>query len=223
MKSSAGSDGAGAARWLTIHDELLRGLTHALSNRVATISAASTLLSLGGASAERAPAMLQAETERLEQLLQLMRQLPHRADAHPEPILAVDAAQSAIGLFAHHPEARDVACEIVTVGDVLPAWADPGALQLALVTALVRAHVHASVGNRIVRVTLGSDTDTATFTVTARANDDGSTRSADADGEVDADCAAAAWLLHDSHGHASVHGGGLQLTVRTLAAARRAR
>ena len=61
------------ARWLEVQDELLRGVTHALSNRIATVSAAAYMLEYGDVTQAEAAESLRTETERMDALLQLLR------------------------------------------------------------------------------------------------------------------------------------------------------
>src|SRR5205085_2142994 len=128
-----------AERWLKIHDELLRGLAHALSNRVATIDAATYMLALDGADVQGQSATLRGEIERLEALLNAMRLLPRQADALAEPFMPGDAIQAALTLIEHHGELRDLQCDVVTQGDVPPVFTDPQALQHALLVAIAAA------------------------------------------------------------------------------------
>ena len=206
-----------------MHDELLRGLTHTLSNRVGTIAAVSSLLDLGGASSARALDTLRTETDRLEQLLLLIRQLPYHTAHAAEPILCADAVNAAIALVAHHPAARDVTCDVVQVGDVPPAWSDPGALQLALTVALISAHANASRGADSVQLRVSSRDEVLRLEVIgASAGDamhDDATR-------LDArarDATAAGWLLRATNGYAVAIEGGIAIEVQSLAAARRKR
>jgi hypothetical protein len=200
-----------------MHDELLRGLTHTLSNRVGTIAAVSSLLDLGGASSARALETLRTETERLEQVLTLLRQLPYRAAQEAEPLLAADVVQGAVALVAHHPAAREVACEVVSDGEVLPAWSDPNALQLAIAVALISAQANASSDADRVQVRLRSHDDVVRFDVTGLQSDP---RAGD---ERMRDAGAASWLLRATDGRAAATEHGLALEVLSLAAARRKR
>ncbi|MDQ6612416.1 MAG: hypothetical protein M3Y64_08280, partial [Gemmatimonadota bacterium] len=105
------------ARWLAVHDELLRGITHALSNRIATVSASSYLFEQGDVQIEHVSDALRVEAERLEKLLQQLRLLPGRPDAMPEPLTANDACAAAAALHAHHLELGDCACDITVDAD----------------------------------------------------------------------------------------------------------
>jgi len=223
VEKSAVSEHDGAARWLAMHDELLRGLTHTLSNRVGTIAAVSSLLELGGASSARALDTLRTETDRLEQLLLLIRQLPYRAAHTAEPILCADAVNAAIALVAHHPAARDVTRDVVEVGDVLPASSDPGALQLALAVALISADANAPRGADRVQVRLSSRDDVVRLEVIGASAGDAMHDDATRLDERARDATAAGWLLRATNGHAVAIERGIAIEVESLAAARRKR
>lgn len=211
-----------SARWLTIHDDLLRGLAHDVSNRVATVSAIASLLDPARLPDERVLSGLRLDAERLERLLEQLRQLPRRADAEAEPMLAGDAVRTALALFACHPEFRDVACTVVAADDVAPVRADPVALAHALCVALTAAaRVGAGRGGAAhagVRVALSTEGDVVRLDVSA----DGSTGEGDVD-DLALDAAAVTWLLEGSRGQGEAHAYGCRVEVPTLQASRRAR
>ncbi len=214
------SEREGAAHWLTIHDDLLRGMTHALSNRVATIMAATTLLELTD-SVGQAGETLRGESERLETLLYTMRQLPRRRGQAPEPIMPEDIARAAIGLHEHHPEWRDIVCAVRLDGDVQPAWAEPGALQLAIAAVLGSAKRQAGASGSVV-ISVRSTDDVVRFDVRVECDDATDASGAVADGNR-RDAEAASWLLAGCDGSATAHANGVLVAVPTLGAARRAR
>jgi signal transduction histidine kinase len=213
------SEHAGAARWLTIHDELLRGLAHTLSNRVATIDAATYMLTLDGADVASQIATLRAETGRLEALLHALRALPRRADADAdaEPVLPNDAVQGALALHAHHGELRDVPCDVNIDADVAPAYADPVALQHALLVAITAARTGAHRAGGRVTVHVSSGADVVRFAITLDGDGD------EASGrERASDALAIDWLLGAHGGRSEPAPGAIAFTVPTLAAARKA-
>jgi len=221
------SEHAGAARWLTIHDELLRGVAHALSNRVATIDGASYMLSLDGADVAGQAATLRGETGRLEALLHALRALPRGTDSEPEPTMPADAVQGALALHAHHGALRDVPCDIDMEADVPPAYADPTALQHALLVAITAARCMAGVRGRVT-LRVRSHADVVEFCAVARhgaapAGDAGAPHARDdAEDAGTDDHRAIDWLL-GAHGGRSVPGSsGVTFTVPTLTAARSA-
>jgi signal transduction histidine kinase len=206
---------AGAARWLTIHDELLRGLAHTLSNRVATIDAATYMLALDGADVLSQAATLRGEAERLEALLQALRALPRRDGAAAEPVMASDAVQGALALHAHLGELRDVPCDVSIDGDVAPAYADPVALQHALLVALTAARTSAQRAGARVRVGVSGDADVVRFAI-------GPSGDVPSDDDRHSDEVAIDWLLGAHGGRSEPGAGAMAFTVPTLAAARNA-
>lgn len=137
---SADENGIGPARWLAIHDELLRGLTHALSNRLGVFEALTTVLEHGGAPDERATSNVRQNVEQLHALLQLFRLLPQRNrerdGAAAEPTLITDAVELAVQLVSHHETVRDASIVVERVNDIVPVWANPLALVHAISVAL---------------------------------------------------------------------------------------
>jgi hypothetical protein len=225
-QTGAASDGApetgapdqGAARWLSVHDDLLRGLTHALSNRLGTISAAAYMVELQPAAHLATAATLRGESERLEELLQLMRLLPRRAEAVPEPVVPTDLVHQAIAVGAYHPEARDIPATVVLDGDQQPAYVEPGSFAMALAVTLGAAQRACGSDGRV-EVHVSSSVDAVRL----------ETRGVRADGTVThpddravADVAAVNWLLRASRGHGALTHHGVLVTVPTLQAARRA-
>lgn len=207
----------GAARWLSVHDDLLRGLTHSLSNRIGTISAAAYLAEQQPSSLGTTAVTLRAESERLEGLLQLFRLLPRRIDSVAEPVIPSDVVAQAIAVQAHHPELKELPVELVLEGDVQPAYAEPGALALAIVVALGTA-LRAVGGAGRVQLVISSTTDVVLLTTRA-VPDDGRVPRIDALAEHDV--AAINWLLGAFGGSGAYRDDGAAVLVPTLQAARR--
>lgn len=211
-------EAAGITRWLVIHDDLLRGLAHAMSNRLATIGAVASVLGGGSTPDERFVRGLQQDAGQLEALLQTLRQLPRRDDALPEPMLVADAVETARRLVEHHPDLRAVGVTVKTRNDVVPVLADPAALAHAMVVSLLAAVRNGgaepdlvitleTIGDEVV-VHAGGDVDTpAAATQAVQA--------------AHADRAAIDWLLSGSHGHADPAAPGTVIRLRTLQASRR--
>jgi signal transduction histidine kinase len=209
---------SGAARWLSVHDELLRGLTHALSNRVGTISATAYLIEMQPAALGATVARLREEGERLETLLHLFRLLPRRAQMAAEPIVPTDVMTQAIDLQAYHPALGDVPVTVVPEGDLQPAYADPATLVMAL-TLIIGAAQRAARGDGRVTVTISSTTDVVAFAAQGlRVN--GAAGTADVDTVRDAE--AVRWLLAAYGGDGMNAESGATVVVPTLQAARRA-
>ncbi|MEO7998859.1 MAG: hypothetical protein ABI852_15520 [Gemmatimonadaceae bacterium] len=210
-----GANGA-AARWLAIHDELLRGITHALSNRIATIGATSYMLEHGDVRVEQTIEALRDESERMDTLLQQLRQLPERPGAEGEPMTVGDAIANAIRVHAHHGDWRDFECDIVEDPDVYPIWAEPQSFTHAILVALTAAKRNAVPGSRVtIRVT-GDANVVRIGAMAVEANAEGA-------GLNGVDAEAASWLLSVQGGTARTLDHGCELEVPTLLAVRRAR
>jgi signal transduction histidine kinase len=216
------SGDAGAARWLSVHDDLLRGLAHAFSNRVATVSAIAALFDASRVPDERVLAGLRTDADRLDGLLEQLRQLPRRAEADLEPLMPGDCVRAALALFEHHPAYRDIRCTVVVGDDMQPVRADPAALQHALCVALTAAsRVGAGrdgAGSAGVRLALTVEGDVVRIDVSA----DGSTGEGD-ERELALDADAIGWLLAGSNGRGHAYPYGCLIELPTLQASRRAR
>lgn len=208
----------GVARWLSVHDDLLRGLTHALSNRLGTVSAAAYMVELQPAAHLNTAATLRGESDRLEELLQLMRLLPRRADAVPEPVVPTDLVNQAIAISAYHPDARDIPAAVVVEGDLQPAYVEPGAFTMAVAVLLGVAR-RASGADGRVTLTISSTVDVVRLALHGTQSDG---RVGEPDDLVRADLAAVDWLLAASGGRSALNHHAVLLTVPTLQAARRA-
>lgn len=220
MEESVASDRTGAARWLTIHDDLLRGLTHALSNRVGTILAAVSLFEIGHSGGVQPVDTLRLEADRLEALLQTLRHLPRRKEQSLEPILPTDVARAAIELHAHHPEGRDIVCDVQLDGDLMPGWGDGASIELAIAAALTGAKGHVGAGERVTIHIVSTD-DVVRFD--ARIGAGSAIGNDDIERELALDASAAHWLISECGGRAYAHPGGIVIEVPSLAAIRRAR
>jgi hypothetical protein len=234
VDESVSDERSGSARWLTVHDDLLRGLTHALSNRVGTIAAASYLLESMPDTLPTAAETLRAESERLDGQLQLLRLLPRRPQPVNEPVVPTDMTAQACALLGYHPELGDIPVTIELDGDLQPAYADPTSTILALTVAI--AAVQRAVGRHgrvVVRILcdtervhyFASGTHPRGVEVVVR---DGDVRDDDVrdelvrDDELQADLAAVRWLLLSSGGDATGQAGAVAVSLPTLQAARRA-
>jgi signal transduction histidine kinase len=206
----------GAVRWLSIHDDLLRALAHAISNGMATVTATATLLEHGIMPEPRIARGLTADAERLELLLQALRHLPRRVEAAAEPMLLTDALDGAKVLLQEHPDLRDRTISVESRGDVQPVRAEPGAvLHACAVAVLTGARYTPAAGT--VRVTLETDGDVVRLVA---AGDDGPHYGAEELREQDT--RAIAWLLADHGGRAESHASGCAFTLPTLQSTRRA-
>ena len=123
--------------WAVEQSALLRGLAHALSNRVGTIASAVGMLVAGAPVAAPIVDVLQDEGARLEELLALVRLLGGEGGAEgEEPIHVPDLVRPAVALHAHHPDVRDVPCAIDEQSIGMPALASHAAVTRALLLLL---------------------------------------------------------------------------------------
>lgn len=187
------SHGTGAERWLSVHDELLRGLTHAISNRMATVMAAAGILEAGTIPDPRLVVAMQSDAEQLEALLQLVRQLPRRPGAALEPMLITDAVERARQLAAEHPALRDRNVIVQLDGNVQPVRAEPGAVVHATAVAVLAA---ARLGSGNVLVAICTEGDAVQVSARSEAGGEHD------DQKLARDHEAVDWLLAHSNGRA---------------------
>jgi hypothetical protein len=217
---------AGAVRWLTIHDELLRGLVHTISNRLATITAASGVLEVGLVPDEPFLDGMRMDAERLQQLLHTLRTLPRRTRHGLEPMLLTDALDGARHLVEEHHVMRGVTVRATSIGEVMPVRAEPTSVLHAAAVAMLAGARAAGVGTGAhVAVTLETVGDDVVCRVRG---DDAGERLAGDDAAQAAeaallreDASAIDWLLAESHGRAEIHSDGLAFVLPTLQASRR--
>lgn len=202
-----------AERWLSIHDDVLRGLAHAISNRLATITAAAGVLDASELPDIRFIEGLHSDADRLDGLLTLMRHLPRRVDAPLEPMLLSDPLDSARRLVEEHPLMRSRSIVVASHSDVAPARAEPGAVLHAMTVALLCA---SRCGSGTITAALETVGDHVRFT----ARVDGG-REEGGDDMTELDARTVTWLLRSSHGRGSALADGCAFEVPTLQASRR--
>lgn len=118
-------DVPGLAEWVTLSESLLRGLLHALNNRVTALGAFAELAALGDEeiTAER---VLPGELARLQQLNLLFRLLVLEVSA-AEALELNPVLDDVLALHGHHPALRALRCEIVRLAPLpalrVPRWA----------------------------------------------------------------------------------------------------
>jgi len=140
--SDVSTDERRAARdaWALEQEALLRGLAHALSNRVGTIVSAVGMLAPGAPAAAPIVGVLQDEGTRLEELLGLVRLLAGDGGSDaPEPIHLPDLVRPIVALHAQHPDGRDVDTSTEATPIDAPAVASPTALGRVLLLLLTAA------------------------------------------------------------------------------------
>jgi signal transduction histidine kinase len=145
-----------AEAWAFVSETLVRGIAHALSNRIATIGTIAELLRVGGDDPLAMSEMLGVETERLEDLLEQMRSLSARGSGRMEAMRLSDAVAGAMALHSYHPERRAIAVTVEPGDESRPVLGDPLLLQRELLILLDAAtHAAMSHSSRAVRVRFG--------------------------------------------------------------------
>ncbi len=209
-RSLFGEDAAAAAVWIATADSALRGINHALGNR---------LFVLYGLPAGDAGVTVATTTaERIEALLTLARQLELAEQYDPEPIAIADAVAVTRDLLAHHPRLRDLTPSVALPGTLPPTLAPRSALVQALLALLSEAGIGALTidGDRSFGLTASGDTEWITLRVHGAADAQASAHHRGAALR----CALA--LLQGTHAEGDVDGSGTTvLRVPTLARARR--
>jgi hypothetical protein len=124
--------------WAAVFDKLLLGVTHNLSNRVATLAGVSDILS-GDPTIPPILRALSEEVPRLEESLRLLRLLAVPEDEAEEALEATRATDDAISLVQLDPACRSVSFEVQERRAVPPVVARPTALTHEIVVALSAA------------------------------------------------------------------------------------
>lgn len=116
--------------WTPLLEDLLRGIVHAMNNRVTALSAFAELAAVDAETLE--VDMLRLEINRLHAVSSLVGVLVSRNN-EMEALELSAVLEIALGIHVHHPRMRTVACTMEKTGMVLPVrvprWA---LLRLAL-------------------------------------------------------------------------------------------
>jgi hypothetical protein len=126
------------AEWDSVLDKLLLGVTHNISNRVATLAGVSDILS-GDPTIPPILRALADEVPRLEEAIRLLRLLAVPDDEGEEALEATRAADDGIALAMLHPACRNVRFEVEGRAAAPPVIGRPTALTHKIVAALVAA------------------------------------------------------------------------------------
>lgn len=124
--------------WATVLDKLLLGVTHNISNRVATLAGVSDILS-GDPTIPPILRALADEVPRLAEAIRLLRLLAVPDDEREEALEVTRVADDAISLAQLHPACRNVSFKIEGRREVPPVIARPTSLTHELVVALAAA------------------------------------------------------------------------------------
>lgn len=124
--------------WGPVLDRLLLGVTHNISNRVATLAGVSDILS-GDPTIPPILRALSDEVPRLEEGIRLLRLLAAPEDEGEEALETTRITDDAISLAGLHSGCRNVSFEMNGRREVPPVIARPTALTHQIVVALVSA------------------------------------------------------------------------------------
>ncbi len=124
--------------WDAVLDSLLVGITHNISNRIATLAGVSDILS-GDVTIPPILRALADEVPRLEESVRLLRLLAVPEDERDEALEMTRLAADAILLARLHPLCHNVSFGVPSCRDVPPVVARPTALTHEIVVALVSA------------------------------------------------------------------------------------
>ena len=138
------------SRWRDLERQLLAGLTHALSNRAASVAAISALAEPGATWTPRLAGMLGAEATNLEALVRGMRLLTTDPALGAEPIELATVVPALVALHGQHPTLRDVECVVERAGPLEQATEPPAAFVRRVLLDLDAARQHAQPGERVV-------------------------------------------------------------------------
>jgi hypothetical protein len=145
-----------APAWTTTHEAVLRGLNHALSNRVAALVGLTRILEQNaGDRADPITAALLAEVERLEAVLRLYVLLPAGAASQDEAVELPSLLGAAVRLHELRSDLAEPRCEVQSDADTRPVRGCPTQIVHALLSVLGLA-AHGGRADVAVRARCGS-------------------------------------------------------------------
>lgn len=148
---------ASEGEWTPLLEELLRGVVHAMNNRVTALSAFAELAAFDDETLD--VVMLRKEINHLHAVSSLVDVLASRSD-EVEALELRTVLEVALNIHSHHPLMRTVSCELETTGSVLPVRVPRWALVrlfLLMVDMAKRAATAANAASTAVRLS-GDDT-----------------------------------------------------------------
>jgi signal transduction histidine kinase len=148
-----------------LRDAILRGMAHALSNRVAALGGINGLADPGEIWTERLSKALHDEARRLEDILRLMRLLPNDGRGEPGAIELQPLVPDVIALHAYQSALLQVECAAVYDRETMPVFANRPQLVHALLLAIEAAKRHAHARGGRVSVSYAGDADRVTIRV----------------------------------------------------------
>jgi hypothetical protein len=186
-------DAAGVVRdtWIQVFGGAVRGLTHALGNRLHSLEMTMGALAPGEAVSPIAAAALDVESAGCAELVRLYRLLPFAGAGALEASRVGDVVPDAAALFRHHIDGRQAACTVHVSGEPPAVLVAPLALTQAVLVLLCSSVAEAPEGSAT-EVTIGVSGDADVVWIDIHATGPG-------DGVADDNAmATAAWLLKAS-------------------------
>lgn len=142
-----------------LRDAILRGIAHALSNRVAALGGVSMLADPGQIWTERLSKALQDEARRLEEILRLMRLLPNDGRGEAGAVELQPLVPDVVALHAYNSALLQVECATIHDRETMPVYANRPQLVHALLLAIDAAKRHAMARGARVVVSYAGDTE----------------------------------------------------------------
>src|SRR3954465_10789615 len=113
MRNAEGAHHDGFGEWADLSEELIRGLSHGLTNRISSISSFVTLHGMGDKEFT-VDSFLPKEATQLQQLARALRLLV--IDVEVSALELTPLLRDAIELYAHHPRMHSLRCELSVTG-----------------------------------------------------------------------------------------------------------
>ena len=148
-----------------LRDAILRGMAHALSNRVAALGGINGLADPGQIWTERLSKALHDEARRLEEILRMLRLLPADGRGDPGAIELQPLVPDVIALHAYQSALLQVECTAVYDRETMPVFANRPLLVRTLLLTIDSAKRHAHARGGRVSVSYGGDADRVTVRV----------------------------------------------------------
>lgn len=200
------------AGWSDIADSLVGGIAHALSNRVATLSALGELMRMDGDVSEGAT-MLRQEAGRFEAIVQSLRLLGNEAGVSAEAVELRELLDQALALHKFHRDLRDVEIAVESDERVPPVRIERRRAIHGLVMLLAVAATAAVERQQTVRVRLAGDESAVRLTLAVSDGEDVGTASSRLVNDARA-------LLETSDGTVTIENGAIVLGLPALGALR---
>jgi hypothetical protein len=136
-----------------LRDMILRGVAHALSNRVAALGSINGVIDPGQVWTEKMGQLLQGESRKLEDILRLLRLLPDDDRIAPGAIELQPLIPDVVALHAFNSSLLQVECAVEYNREVMPIYASRPRLvhTLLLIIDAAKRHVQPSGGRVAIR------------------------------------------------------------------------